>query len=178
MSFIVHRSLEAPALLKAASHFVKTLKVTPFCSVDSLAARLFTAIINLLLEVLSIAIRLTMMTRPGVDSISIQKDEAFNVLNTKIKEWNQAIMSRRFGSPNPLIFGGGLKRTGSWDKSQLEEFVDLTQEFKVHVHTNYCDTTIHCIFDCSVYVRLFAAHGYIHIYIYVSIKDAPIFESA
>ena len=127
---IIHRSLEASALLKATCYLVETLKVSTFNFLGGQAAKLLSVIFTLLLEVLSVTIKLTITTECDARLLSIQKDQSFRVLNIKIKEWIEVVMLAH-GSHGSSIFGAGMKSTGNWYSKSLEEFVDLQQEFKV-----------------------------------------------
>ena len=113
---------EAPVLLEITSHLVKTFQIPRLGPVDSKSSELVSATITLLLEVLSITIRVT------TETSKIQKDEPLQLLTTMIKDWIQAKIGNC--QTTQKIFGGGVKK-GGWT-NQGEDFVDLPQEFKVY----------------------------------------------
>ena len=117
-------------MLNATCHMVESLKTSRFNFTGGVAAKLLSVIFTLLLEILSMTIKLTMKTECDAQSISIHKDESFSVLNGKMKDWIKVVMLAH-RTPNPLIFGGGMKRDRSWWNVPLEVFVDLNKEFEV-----------------------------------------------
>ena len=144
---LFYRSLETSALLNATYHMVTSLKVLRFNFTGGVAAKLLSVIFTLLLEVLSMTIKLTMKAESHSQSISIQKDRSFTLLNGKIKEWIKVVMSDR-NTSKTFIFGGGMMKVGGWMSASLEDFVNLEQEFKVHVLDCVCVCVFAYVHTC------------------------------